>query len=385
MSNGANNTKVQCFPIDLEQCSVQVQTLYPLDPGYQQRVHKLWDDTSDNPSCRELQRRGYAYLVSLFYAMPTRALADNKPMSSEFKDITFFMRYVGPRTMPTHSLHRPNNDVGYRIGNVEWASKRTQSGVRKGTQLHLYLGRNLTDRLLAEFLNSKGRKATAEAIKKTRQRHTRRGIAPNEITRLIFERHLIPYATSYDPVEAWDFPSQYHVPLTKLYPAFSGPNETRIHYFVRWLEEQIQKFTNIRGDFNTSEQQKIELSNRLWKFKEEKSRAQEALKKLHQRKIDKLLAESAPALAPPQKVIPLHKTPMTIMPLPNSQPLPKEPAAEAEAPSAIFLWHKALYSVLPKTNGPEELALAVQARIKELNAQGHYEPAPESGDQLDAA
>jgi hypothetical protein len=316
--------------------------------------------------------------------MPTRAQTDDKPMSMEFNDITFFCRYVGPRPTPKHSLHRMNNDIGYCIGNVEWADKRKQAEVRRGAQPHLYLGRRLSDRALAELLMSKGRKATAEAIKKIRQRYTRRGIALTEITRMIFERHGLPYATSHDPVEAWDFPSQFHVLLTKLYPAFSGPNETRIHYFIRWLEEQIQKLTNFRGDFNTSEPQKLSMSKLIWNYKGDKLHARGELKKLHQRKIDKLLAESAPALAPPQKVIPLHKTPMNIMPPPKTEPLAKELPTEPEVPSAQFLWDKAVYSVLPKTNGPEELALAVQARIKELNAQGRFEPTAECGDHPDA-
>ena len=376
MSNAATNPKVQCFPVEIEKCSVQAQTLYALDQEYQQRVHKLWEDTADNPSRRELQRRGYAYLVSLYYGMPTRAQTDDKPMSMEFNDITFFCRYVGPRPTPKHSLHRMNNDIGYCIGNLEWADKRKQAEVRNGAQHHLYLGRRLTDRALAEHLKSKGRKTTAGAIKKIRQRYRSRGIAPTEITRMIFDRHGLPYATSHDPVEAWDFPLDRHEDLTKLYPAFRRQHENRIHFFIRWLEEQIQKLTSLRGDFNTSDAQKFELSKLLWKYRGDKLHARDGLKKLHQHKIDKLLAESAPPMASPQKVIPLYKTPMTVMPPPESHPAPENKVTKTDNKSAWVAYKKLVGSriKLPEDHTYEEFLAALHACWAELAAEGIFPP-----------
>ena len=205
MSTTTINTTGMSFPIDVKGCSSQVQELYPLDFDYQQRVQKLWADTADSPGPRELRRRNYRYLVSLYYDMPKRAEADDKPMSPEFKDLIFFCRYVGPRPTAKLSLHRQHNDIGYQISNLEWTDKRKQAEVRRGAQHHLYLDRRLTDRALADLLTTKvGKKITAPAIKKARQRLTTKGIAPNEITRLLFEKHGLPYATSTDPVEAWD-------------------------------------------------------------------------------------------------------------------------------------------------------------------------------------
>src|SRR6266852_2596877 len=116
MNNVTTGIIQQLNAVDITHCSPQVQMLFPLNPEYQQRMQKLWADTSDNPGPRELRRRGYRYLVSLHYEMPKRAEIDGKPMSPEFKNLVFFSRYVGPRPTAKHSLHRLDNDIGYRVG-----------------------------------------------------------------------------------------------------------------------------------------------------------------------------------------------------------------------------------------------------------------------------
>lgn len=262
-----SNIDKATFPVELDQCSHQVQTLWALVPEYQLQVRKLWADTNDEPGPRELQRRGYSYLVTLFYEIPKRGYVDNKPHSMEFHDLIFFCRYVGPRPTLKHSLHRMDNSRGYCIGNVEWADKRKQAEVRRNTQLHYYLGRRLTDRQLAELLTTKGHHTTAGAIKKFRQRQKHRGVMPSEITRTIFKKIGLPYESSADPLEAWDFPEEFHEKLTYAYQAYRYKGETRIEYFIRWLTEMADKYLKLFHNPLTHSSQKMKLAEAEFRYR----------------------------------------------------------------------------------------------------------------------
>lgn len=287
--------------VNLSVCSSQVQSLYPLTSEYREQVHALWAATADNPGPRRLRQRGFRYLVSLYYEMPKRADLAGMPMSVEFKDLSYFCRYVGPRPAATHSLHRLDNELGYRVGNVEWADKRTQAEVRRTTQHHLYLGRHLSDRQLAEVLAKKGHKITPEAVKKQRQRLAT-SVARSEITKTIFEKIGIPYASSTDPVETWDFPAAFHERLTKLYPNYRGSHESRIHFFVRWLHEQIHEMQKTSENPLTPPSQQSELATLVQAHRRELQQVQACLRNLHQKKTAMLIAEASAPFAADQSV-----------------------------------------------------------------------------------
>jgi hypothetical protein len=333
--------------VDWDSCSSQVRELSPLNPEYRELVLRLWADTLGDPGPRELQQRGYRYLVSLFYAMPKRAYLDGKPMSLEFQDLATFCRYVGPRPTSKHSLHRMDNAVGYCIGNVEWADKRKQAEVRRTAQHHVHLGRRLSDRQLTELLATKGCAVTVATIKKFRQRLTRKGITPTEITGMIFKKHGVPYESSKDPVEGWDFPPEFRDKLTHAYQSFRRANETRLEYYVRWLQETEAKYTRLRDDPLTSSAQKTELSDAQYRYHCLAEWARRDLKVLHQQKVDAVIEEIVPGW--PEAALPsVH----VAKEAPGSKPLPMA-AAPASQPSK-------------PTTSPEELELLDRAFLTEL-------------------
>ena len=52
-----------------------------------------------------------------------------------------FLSDMGPRPSPAHQIERLDNDSGYRKGNCEWATCRTQARNRRSTRLLTYEGR----------------------------------------------------------------------------------------------------------------------------------------------------------------------------------------------------------------------------------------------------
>lgn len=294
MSTAKTKTSSNPVAVILEACSPQVRDLYSSNAEYQQRVEKLWADTAVDIGPRALRGMGYGYLVGLYYEMPRRATAEAKPMSPEFRNLIAFSRYVGPRPTARHSLHRLNNNAGYCIGNVEWADKRKQAEVRRTTQRHLHLGRRLTDRQLVELLATKGQQTTTGAITKFRQRLAKRGIDPVEITRLIFEKHNLPYDSSADPIESWDFPSDDHHHLTRVYQAFRRNGESRLAFYVRWYTEQADAIETLIHDPLTSSAKKSDLANAEFRYRSLANEAMETLQALHDKKIAKVISETLP-------------------------------------------------------------------------------------------
>jgi hypothetical protein len=55
-------------------------------------------------------------------------------------DFDYFLKCVGPKPTPTHSLDRIDNKKGYEPGNVRWATKLEQTLNREVTVMVEYLG-----------------------------------------------------------------------------------------------------------------------------------------------------------------------------------------------------------------------------------------------------
>jgi hypothetical protein len=59
-------------------------------------------------------------------------------------DYQAFLRHVGPRPSPRHSLDRIDNNGHYEPGNVRWADKSTQLSNRRTNRLLTFSGETLT-------------------------------------------------------------------------------------------------------------------------------------------------------------------------------------------------------------------------------------------------
>jgi len=294
---------------NLAKASSQVRELFEIDDGYRQAVIDLWASTEDDPGQSQLKKRGYAYLVRLYYNMPQRADASGKPMSREFKNLTFFVRHVGPRPTENHSLDRMDNGRGYCVDNVQWADKRTQSENRRTARYHTHLDRHLTDLELTELLQKKNCKVTVESIKKYRQRHMKAGKPPSEITASIFRKHGVSYQSSVDPVESADFPKAFRDKLAKAYPNLRTRHETRLDFSIRWLKREVGKLIEARNHSATASRQIPRLSDLISHYETEIERLEIERKRLHCERVENLIRDASitmpstpPVVGPPPKL-----------------------------------------------------------------------------------
>ena len=78
------------------------------------------------------------------------------------ESFTAFMRDMGPRPSPDHSLDRyPDNNGDYRPGNTRWATRNEQQANRRNSRLHEFEGEMLTVADIARRLGM--RKTTIQA------------------------------------------------------------------------------------------------------------------------------------------------------------------------------------------------------------------------------
>lgn len=99
----------------------------------------------DRLSVTEL-RRLYPSEYNAYAQARRKARQGTGEVSPQFADFRAFLRYIGRKMRPDHSLDRiKNSDKSYRPGNVRWADKKTQANNRSNTIWLLYEGSVLTE------------------------------------------------------------------------------------------------------------------------------------------------------------------------------------------------------------------------------------------------
>lgn len=61
-----------------------------------------------------------------------------------------FLRDVGPRPSPNHTIERKNNNLGYSGENCEWATRKAQNNNKRNNRLLRFNGRSMTMAMWAD-------------------------------------------------------------------------------------------------------------------------------------------------------------------------------------------------------------------------------------------
>lgn len=64
---------------------------------------------------------------------------------SEWSDFETFLRDMGPRPSPAHSLDREDNDGPYSPGNCRWATRSEQQSNKRNTKRWTFQGRTMCE------------------------------------------------------------------------------------------------------------------------------------------------------------------------------------------------------------------------------------------------
>lgn len=79
-------------------------------------------------------------------------------VGDEFLDFTKFMAFVGSRPSTNHTLERIDNSLGYRRGNVKWATRLDQSNNRRMNIRVMFHGNSMTVSQLGRKIGLEPRK-----------------------------------------------------------------------------------------------------------------------------------------------------------------------------------------------------------------------------------
>jgi hypothetical protein len=104
------------------------------------------------------------YLYNAWYQMIQRCENESHPFFADYgargitvcspwrSSFAVFMRDVGARPSPGHTLDRINNEKGYMPSNVAWATRKAQANNRRSNRRITYRGRAQTAAQWAEEL-----------------------------------------------------------------------------------------------------------------------------------------------------------------------------------------------------------------------------------------
>ena len=220
--------------------SPQVEELIELHLPYQAKYIKCLYDIA---SCRSVValRKLYPTEWNSWKGMRDRVRHSHHPQSPELDDFRFFLAHVGPKhrcSPPKYSLDKVENDQGYVINNLRWATPKQQTENRRTSRFNVLGPRRVTDRQLARVLSEiTGRTVSYETVKKRRLR------GKSAQDQFAMEGASFPFGV--DAVHAWEFPYDYRKQMERRYHLFHRSSEPRILFFIRTLEHEREKLGEI--------------------------------------------------------------------------------------------------------------------------------------------
>lgn len=242
-----------------ESASDQARQLAAYDPKYHRRYVECREDVMKFKTVASLVRlgqqgRGYKEEYTSWLGMRDRSKILKVPLSLELARFKNFLLHLGPKHRYDRSnrltLDKIDNEIGYLIGNVRWATLRQQTENRRVSRFNIVEGRHISDRQLSTLFANAGKPVTYDTIKKRRQRMEKKGVAPENIAREQFRMARVPYKFDTDPVIDWYFPWQYAKEMEAQYRLFQRGHEPRIEFFIRTLEREMKRLNAILVDIH---------------------------------------------------------------------------------------------------------------------------------------
>jgi hypothetical protein len=237
----------------------EVEELIAADPDYALRYDRCLEDIQACKTVEALKHckspanhgKGYVKEWNSHHGMLQRAAKGSIPLSPELRDFAVFLAHVGPKPHyeETGKLSiDKTNSKGYVIGSIRWENPEGQTRNRSSSRFHLYDGRYYTDNQLAALLTDLAEKAVkGDTVKKRRLR--------GKTTAEQFAMESVAYESGLDAVSDWDFPANCAAKMQLLYRKYHRKGETRIAFFIRWLNtNEIPRLDSNMQSHTTPEQ-----------------------------------------------------------------------------------------------------------------------------------
>jgi len=301
----------------------------------------------------------------------------HKIFDDRLKDIRDWLIHLGPRPAEGWTVDRIKGAKGYQPGNLRWATKIQQTRNRKVTQWHqLPDGSRLTTMQLAKHVGLPYLKVYKRLSNGW------------DIDRLMHGSHLT--------LKSWNFPRELTKHCQPIYQQRTKFNQYRIDWFIEYLTDVF--YNKLEGKLSQFGVAVSKIMGELSQAKADRKQILELEKEIEDRKLANLLIIMDPTikseLIQPVKKIDAHTmdlsvateftakiNQLTLNVMPCQQPLttPRLQTALPESTIKQKEYNKILNLGLkmPLPTSMEEFEAVIEARTKELEAQGIYPPDPD--------
>ena len=196
---------------------------------YRARYEKLLRDIATCKTIKAHKEAGYASEVKAHDHQKNRA----KTLDPRLHDRRNWFIHMGPRPHDDWSVDRINPKKGYLVGNMRWASPKTQTENRRKTKWYtLPDGTQITVSGLARYLGMK-----YDTVRKALDRAK----DPAKKVQELIDRHGPRIGAEH----AWNIPPTLHHLLEPIYKDKHGAGQSRLAWFCSFLPKMLRE---LEGD-----------------------------------------------------------------------------------------------------------------------------------------
>ena len=231
------------------------------NPEYRARYEKLLRDIATCKTIKALKEAGYSSEVKAHDHQKNRA----KTLDPRLYDRPNWLIHMGPRPHDDWSVDRINPKKGYVVGNMRWASPKTQTENRRKTKWHLLPdGTQVTVSGLARYLGMK-----SDTVRKALDRAK----DPAKKVQELINQH----GPRIDAEHAWNIPPELHHLLEPIYKDKHGAGHSRLAWFCSFLPKMLRevegdeashgKMNALSGLLREAEAELTEIRQQKWRAK----------------------------------------------------------------------------------------------------------------------